>query len=495
MEEKSAVERGWEFSAKLVGSDISAQTAKAYVGRIEKAIEALRSDLSSISTGWDDARLGGFAAESWHAGTFNIDAAAAGSRSVATAGKPGTTGALGRNNYASVDVQVQTGDGRTIDYGSKYDKNFKLTAKEQSTPNPDTNAPKYTGQERLVPSDQLDQVKDYAGKRASNPETPERWAKGYQETHDTAVDRVSDGKVSSKPLSKEGSEELAREIRKDDIDLEKRGVTVDAAIKPEYIMKQAAQAGLSAAVVTMIMQTAPEIFKAIDYLIKTGEIDLNQIKRIGTKAITSGAEGFLRGSVACTLQILCEKGVFGEVLKKIDPTFLGVAVALTIETIKNSILVAAGKMAPREMGAKLVDGVVISTGFVVGTKLGAAIGGAIGQAIGFELPVVGYILGSLIGCAFSAVYNIGKNKLISFCVDTGFTCFGLVDQNYQIPEDVLRDMGIDITPVLRTDVERVDVSRTEIPRIALGQRAQLETIDMHVLRRGIIGVNKVGYVY
>jgi hypothetical protein len=38
----------------------------------------------------------------------------------------------------------------------------------------------------------------------------------------------------------------------------------------------------------------------------------------------------------------------------------------------------------------------------------------------------------LIGTSFCVIYNIGKKKLISFCVDTGFTCFGLVEQNYEL---------------------------------------------------------------
>ena len=487
MQKMTDAERGWVFASQVLGANMSTQAASAYVAQVNAAIENLQNDLMSISTGLTDARMGGFAAEAWHAGTFNVNAAAAGSGSSAIAGKPGTDNALGRNNYGSVDVRVTTADGTTIDYGSKYDKNFKVTAKEQATPNPDTGAPKYSGQKRLVPSDKVDQVKDYAAQRASNPETPERWAKGYEETSE-AVDRISDGDIESKPLSKEDSEELAREIRKKELDLEKHGVSANEAIKPEYIMKQAAKAGLSAAVVTMIMQTAPEIYKAISYLIKTGELDLNQIKKIGTKAISSGAEGFLRGSIACTLQVLCEKGAFGAALKAVDATILGTVVALTLETVKNSILVAAGKMTPAQMGGALVDGVLISTGYVVGAK----IGGIIGQALGFELPVIGYILGSLVGCAFAAVYNIGKKKLISFCVDTGFTCFGLVEQDYTLPEEVLRDMGIDFTPITRTEVSHTNVNRTQLASGA--QHAAIDTIDIKVLRRGIIGVNRVGYV-
>ena len=142
------------------------------------------------------------------------------------------------------------------------------------------------------------------------------------------------------------------------------------------------------------------------------------------------------------------------------------------------------------MGAAFVDTVVISGGYLVG----AHIGGIIGQALGFELPVVGYLLGSLIGTSFCVIYNIGKKKLISFCVDTGFTCFGLVEQNYELPEDVLHEMGVETIPIPRTQVERVDVPRTQVRGIGV-DTAEYETIDITLLRRGVIGVNKIGYVF
>jgi hypothetical protein len=156
---------------------------------------------------------------------------------------------------------------------------------------------------------------------------------------------------------------------------------------------------------------------------------------------------------------------------------LGTVVALVMQTVKNSILVAAGKMSTQQMGVAFVDTVVISGGYLVG----AHIGGIIGQALGFELPVVGYLLGGLIGTSFCVVYNIGKKKLISFCVDTGFTCFGLVEQNYELPEDVLNELGIETIPIQRTKVERIDVPRTQISGTGI-ETSEYETIDMIPLK-------------
>jgi hypothetical protein len=328
-------------------------------------------------------------------------------------------------------------------------------------------------------------------------------SEAYRETGDKLVSRVeNDEGVKSIAKDKSDYEKMAKSGKNQEFKASDHDLTADSAIKTEYMLKQALQAGVTAATITVVMQMAPEIYKTIGYLIKHGELNIQQIKHSGTKAISAGAEGFLRGSVSCTLMIMCEKGVFGEAMKGISPTALGIAVSIVMGTIKNSILVAAGKMTAQQMGAAFVDSLIVSAGFYAGmvigdaimaTEIGATIGGVIGQIFGFELPVVGYLLGSLIGCAFAAAYNIGKKKLISFCIDTGFTCFGLVEQDYELPEEVLNDMGIDTIQIPRVDVKRTDIQRTDISSDV--EKNEYETIDMTILRRGVIGVNKVGYVF
>lgn len=496
MTDKKAMEQGWTFASKITGASAAVHGGSVYAAQViavQSEIDNLARSLASLKSGASDSSLGGFVAESWHAGTFNINAKASWSTNVAVAGQPGTEGVLGRNNYGSIDVMVQTADGTPInEYGSKYMVNAKETAKSQATPNKNGPGTKYGDQLRLNPSDQNSDVIGISQKRASNPKTPENWKEGYEQTAKLSRNRISDGKVDSKPLSKEESMELAKEIKEDKLDLKKHGVENELAGVKE-IMQKAAKAGLTAAAISAIMATAPDIFKAIDYLIKNKEIDPEQLKNIGVKGLTAGAEGFIIGSTACILQMKIAEGLLGPAIQQamastMAPTILGMLVSLAYTTIKNSIMVAAGKMTPREMGSVLVDTVVISSGYIAG----AAIGGAIGQAIGFTLPVFGYILGSLVGCAFAAVYNIGKKKFISFCVDSGFSCFGLVDQDYTLPEAVLADMGIDITPISRTQVSRTDISWTQSQGYT--NRTSLQTVDIKIVKRGIIGVNQVGYV-
>ena len=67
-----------------------------------------------------------------------------------------------------------------------------------------------------------------------------------------------------------------------------------------------------------------------------------------------------------------------------------------------------------------------------------------------------------------------------------------MEQNYELPDEVLREMGIDTVRVGRAKVNTTPVARTQ-PSANIG-RASYETIDITVLKRGVIGVNKIGYV-
>lgn len=480
MQSRNEMQQGWDFATSIMGADIAARMGTEYVGAVEAAIKRLEDNINNHQyRNLGIGQLQGYMLEEWGAGTFNVDAVAADSVDRAAV--------LHSTAKDSVDIQLDSGEA----FSAKSYATAEKTAKAQARFSPESGQASYHDQGRLVPSDQLADAKDTAHRQAlRNQPIREDVYKAYAETERKLTDKITnDEGIESRSASRKELEDIAKESKKQEFKAEDHGVTADSAIKTEYLLKQALKAGYTTAAITVAVQLAPEIYKAIDFLIKHGEIDLTQIKRMGEKGISAGAEGFLRGSVSSSLLIMCESGALGEAFKGINPTVLGTVVALVMQTVKNSILVAAGKMTTQQMGAAFVDTVIVSGGYL----LGAHIGGIIGQALGFELPVVGYLLGSLIGTFFCVIYNIGKKKLISFCVDTGFTCFGLVEQNYELPEDVLNELGIDTIPIPRAQIQRTDIPRTAIGTSDV-ERSDYETIDITVLRRGVIGVNKVGYV-
>ena len=411
--------------------------------------------------------------EEWSAGTFNIDAIAKDSKDRAVV--------LHSTEKNSVDIHLKSG----TDYSAKSYRTAKQTVKAQARFDHGTGQASYKGQGRLVPSNLVEGGKQIAHKEAlRNESIREDLSKAYYDTEVKLTDKIANKKgVESKPVSRKDLDKMAKESKKREF---KSGITTKTEIQT---MKNALKAGYTTAAITVAFQLAPEIYKFIDFLIKNGELDLSQVKDIGEKGISTGTEGFLQGSIAATLQIMCNSGKLGEALKEIKPGPLGAIVSIVLQTVKNSILVAAGKISSNQMGASFINTVVVSSGYLVAAK----IGGAIGQSLGFNLPVIGYLLGSLVGTSLCVVYGIGKRQLISFCIDTGFTCFGLVEQSYELPEEVLREIGVDTITIPRTKIETTKIVKANIDTVEIN-KVRYETIDITVLRRGIIGVNKIGYI-
>ncbi len=500
MQAKTEIQQGWDFMAQMLAAEMgshgafadyknnvlqneSIQAQNAHIKQVNDAIDQLADNINKHSSiNLDVEQFKGFVAEEMHAGTFNIDAIRKGSEHRAWT--------LQDNGYASVDVETN--------FGKKYSLKYFNTAKDaenmQAELNPETRTPKYHGQERLIAAEQVDDAKLWAHKRAlKDIENRPDVSNSHRDTESHLVGKISDGEgVESKELSIKESEQIAKEAKAEGFDPEKHGITKVPSLDEVRInyVDQAIKAGLTAASIAAITQIVPELYKAIDYLIKHGEIDLEGLKKSEIKIISASAEAFLRGSIAYGVEMAIQKGLFGEALKHVSPSIVGVAVTIIFGTIKDSILVAVGKMSPKEMGMHFVDTLVVSSGYLVSMK----VGGAIVQALFPELPGIGYAIGSLLGCSVAVVYNIVKKKVISFCVDTGFTCFGLVEQNYELPEEVLHEMGIETIPVPHTQVERLDVPRTQVMGTDI-EKTEYETINITVLRRGVIGVNKIGYVF
>lgn len=498
MAELRDVKYGWDFMAKLMGSDLAGQSAFAdftaaaaqnqqiaaqnlHIQAINDAVDELTRSINEhphLHLGVEQFK--GYVAEEFHAGTFNLEAIRQGSAHRAAT--------LHDNGYGSVDIDTN--------FGKQYSLKYANTAKDaeayQAVLNRDTRLPKYHGQERLIASDQLEDAKAWAARRAGKDIlTRSDVSASHTETGEHLVGRISDGEgVESYDLTLKESKAIASEAKDGGFDPAKHGISKEAPLAEVQIayLNQALKAGLTAATITAITQLVPELYKAIDYLIKHGEIDINQIKLSGKKVITTSGEAFLRGSIAYGVQMALQHGLFGEALKNANPTLVGVVVTIVLGTIKDSIMVAAGKMSATEMGMKFVDTLVVSSGYMVSMK----VGGLIAQALFPQLPGISYAIGSLLGCSLAVVYNIGKNKFISFCVNTGFTCFGLVEQNYELPEEVLKEMGVETVQIKRAKVGTAPVAHTQ--PMANVNRTSYETIDITVVRRGVIGVNKIGYV-
>lgn len=512
MTEHNSVKNGWDFTARFYSTQYSSIKSSIYVADVDNAIRQLTDSINSykgVSTGVK--QLKGNVAEHWHAGTFNIEAALKESAHHAMAEES--------NKHASVDISTNYGK----NYSLKYYADAKQSANSQATDviqsyhkylsgskakkpmsfqeyldrygysnnDKELYMSIYKGQGRIIPTEQLSEAHKYLDDsiiKESTKDAPHRIlkAENFRETKKHLTDRLSDGEgVESHPLTKDGAEEIAASAKSGEFDPEKYGLTVDELIESQYIINQAIKAGTSAAMISLVLQLGPELYKAIDYLIKNGEISSEQIKKLGFTTLSAGAEGFLRGSIASVATIACCTGKLGVTLKKADSNVIAAITVITLDALKNSIAVAQGRISHREMGCALIRDITVSAGGLAG--------GLFGELLCAGVPM-GYMLGSFVGSVIASVtVDVAGSAVLSFCVESGFTCFGLVKQDYTLPEEILNRMGIDTIKVSRINIKRTPLKRIQVSKIKV-KRIQYETIDVIILRRGVIGVNRVGYV-
>ena len=225
---------------------------------------------------------------------------------------------------------------------------------------------------------------------------------------------------------------------------------------------------------------------SIQYLIENGELDEKKFQDIGFAALTGASEGFIRGSVSAAITTACKAGLWGEAMKSVNPSVVGVITVITMDTMKNAFAVAAGKKTTRELADELVKEMFVSAS--------SLLAGGLVQGIMVEMPVLGFMLGSFIGSVIgSFAYSTGYSASLSFCVDTGFTMFGLVDQDYTLPEETLVQIGIDVFNYDKFEYSKFEYDQFQIDKFEL-DKFQPAVLDIVFLRRGVIGVRQVGYV-
>ena len=497
-------DEGYSYFIKETGAQVAGLYGDKYVGDVKAEIDILLNDLNQFDGYKTDSRiLKGDIAEFWHSDTFNINAVSRDSTN--------TTYVNRSHDLGSVDISSNFG----ADFGLKYYKDGAASAKQQaksiferykeSKPNYSIDEfidklgydndsvlhdPIYQGQIRVIPKDQLVDACEWLKQKilTESVKRPEQ-VKRYTETLKLLTDCLKDGDgTESISLTEGTAKELATLAKTGDVTaekLEELGISPLKIIQFEYLMQQAFKAGLTSAVITTVMSVVPEVYKAIDYLITNGEIDEKQFRRIGFAAVTGSSLGFVRGVVSAAITIGCQAGFLGKPLMNVSPSLVGVATIIAVDTMKNAFMVAANKMTQYELVQSLIKDLIISApvyGF------GLIFQGFVG------IPVLGFMLGSFLGTVIGAfAVNMCSNAILSFCSSTGFTMFGLVRQSYELPEEMLREIGISVFHYQKFNFKQFTY-RDFHYRTFNFKAVHIHTINIQFLRRGVIGVSEIGYI-
>lgn len=500
----SKFEDGYEFFYKNTPYIRGSIDGAIYVGSVEKEINQLNNNINSfIGKQSHVKQLKGNVFEFWHSGTYNIDSV--------VHGATGKTSVDGSNDLGSVDISsnfgevfglkdyqtpIESAKQQTKTHYEKYreyvsknksDISFEDYLEGRNLSGTDPNLPMYYGQMRVIPKDQLEEAIKWLKRQIENEKTirPEQ-VNRYEDTLKNLTDKLKspDG-VESISLSKADSEIIAGLAKEGAFDASNFGLTTEKLIQYNYVLNQALKAGTSAAMITTVLKVAPEIYKAIELLIFNGEIDEKQFQKIGFAALNGAAEGFIRGTVAASITTAFKAGLWGACLKSVDPILIGASTAIVMNTLRNSFDVATGKMTRVELADACARDLFL-------TACSLTLGGVTQGMI--QIPVLGFALGSFVGSVVgSFAYNKGYTAYMSFCVDSGFTFFGLVDQDYTLPTEVLTEMGIDVFEYDKFEPRRINIEGFEPQQINI-EKFKPQTIAIKTLRRGVIEVNRIGYV-
>lgn len=504
---------GFEYVVSNLSSIFGSVSAHQYTRTIKKEIDQMMFKMyeeADRRANLSNELLKGFDAEVWHAYTQRINAAVNGQSS--SAYMPEST-AVG-----SADIVFDNGRA----YSSKYYGTASQSVGQQATtiraryeilrknaekrgetflsleeylekyfPNAKSaNESIYYTQGRLIPSDQLEQAKSLLQKRIAKERSSGRTdvANNLQEVLDSLTDTVDDGKGNTSiRLTKQQAELLAKASKDGTLDevLEKLGITLKNLIKPHDILRETFKAGLSAATLSFVMNVAPIIINAFSQMVQRGEIDVEQLKKQGFEAITQTAKSFLLGAISGGVIIAAQSGYLGNIMRSSDPTLIGATVVLIFTAIENGIKVVNGKLSKEEYAQTMMRSMFISASSV-GFGMAA-------QALFAEVPVIPYLMGSFVGSALGGfLYNVTEKVFLSYCVESGFTIFGLVKQDYQIDESLLEEIGLSTVKEESIDLPIFVPERFDFEKFNY-QGFQYERIGITIVRRGIIGVFNIGY--
>ena len=82
---------------------------------------------------------------------------------------------------------------------------------------------------------------------------------------------------------------------------------------------------------------------------------------------------------------------------------------------------------------------------------------------------------------------------MSICVHSGFTFFGLVEQDYELPPEVKDYLGFDSMNIEQMTNEEMQFDEC-IPEQMTIETMNFETMNVKWAKRGVVGIRKIGYI-
>ena len=359
------------------------------IGKMLGEINQANSIIANISmTAQNNAIKGGFAAETFHGESFNLDAILKNKDVRAfTDGFANTP--LTRNNTLH-DIVVMKDGKQVLGAQLKYFKDPDGTQKAfRSTKD---GVHQYENSDLFLgPSDQIDGIRTSAQKTVlKNQQTRPEVSSAAEKVRDNTGAQIDADGVQSTPLSKREAEQLGSDS--------KEGKDLHETMQNGYLNKstlqQSMKAAGTAAVITAVTAGCINSFQYIQQ-VRNGDITPEHAARLilkdtviaaGDSALKAGAATVSVSIAARSLPTLFAGSAFQRSLS--TGAIAGAAVC-AVDAVQCIVLFAAGKMSREELETRTGKNIFQTGAAVVGASVGASIGALGGPA--------GALVGSLVG--------------------------------------------------------------------------------------------------
>lgn len=364
------------------------------IGEMMDQISQADSLINKLSLSQQHAAVkAGFAAETWHAESFNLEAILKNKNVRAFTDNFKGNHNLKKNDPIH-DIVIMDGDKCVLTAQSKYCGTPEKTANAFRERNVDTQSFKYEDNDIFLgPSDQLNDIKRNAQRDIDTQQHRPAVVEGATHVKIKAADKLSVDGVESQSLSKKNAEHLGQD--------NKSGHEMHKEMQQGYLNKstvqQSIKAAKNAAVITTVIAGT---INCIEYIQKAqnGQISSeeavqailkNTVIAAGDSALKAGIATASVGTAAQYLPNLFTGTVFQQSLAAGS---VGGAAVCAVDLVQCTVMFALGKMSGKELEERTGKNIFQTGSGVVGSAIGTSIG-IIGGPPGM---IIGSILGGMI---------------------------------------------------------------------------------------------------
>ena len=358
----------------------------------------------------------------------------------------------------------------------------------------------YGGQKRLIPKAKMTSAKKYLEALIKKEADPER-RKNLQTVLDLITDVIKspDGKVGDIKLTRSKSEEIAKAAKKGKLDLDKLGIGIDDILTNRIIWEKSLHIGYISGCITLAIDLAPQLIDIIQQLFSRGIVDIESLDLTG--GLNDAGSSFVVGTLTSVFTSYASRETL---FSSVSPEMISFMVMMCYSSIVTTIKGYKDRLSGNEIANQLIQNTHVLTWTYVGTsivspQIAAGIGKIIGKTIGTigesVLPLVSTMLGSLIGAVIGGLSYKWLNDLgVSLCVKKGYTFFGLVKQDYTIPEPLHKFLISDRINLIKESVsDSIELEPIQLETISEQPIGFGERILKLMLERHVVGVGQIAY--